>query len=78
MCACPRANAGTHSRRWLSLGEWLPQVASTFRIMTTEGMGPGIRRDDIECFVDALRKFPNSNFKQPSARVPAPPRELGC
>jgi hypothetical protein len=40
-------------------------------------MGPGVRRDDGGVFVRALRKFPDSNFKQPSTRVLAPPRELG-
>jgi hypothetical protein len=29
------------------LGESLPQVANTFRIMETEGMDPGVRRDDV-------------------------------
>jgi hypothetical protein len=40
-------------------------------------MGPGVRRDDGGVFVGTLRKFLISNFKQPSVRVPAPPRELG-
>jgi hypothetical protein len=39
-------------------------------------MGPGLRRDDGGVFVGASRKFLNSNFKQPSACVLAPPREL--
>jgi hypothetical protein len=39
-------------------------------------MGPGVRRDDGGVFVDAWRKFLDSNFKQPNAIVPAPPREL--
>jgi hypothetical protein len=30
-----------------------------------------------ELDVATLRKFPNSNFKQPSACVLAPPREVG-
>jgi hypothetical protein len=37
----------------------------------------GVRRDDGEYVSRTLEKFFNSNFKQPSARVPAPPRELG-
>src|SRR5882757_4765262 len=41
-------------------------------------MGPRFREDDGGVFVGALRKFLGSNFKQPSARVPAPPRELVC
>jgi hypothetical protein len=40
-------------------------------------MGPRFREDDGGVFVDALRKFLISNFKQPSALVLAPPRELG-
>jgi hypothetical protein len=33
------------------LGELLPQVADTFHITLTEGMGPGVRRDDVENFM---------------------------
>jgi hypothetical protein len=40
-------------------------------------MGPGVRRDDGGVFVGASRKFLNLNFKQPSALVLAPPREVG-
>jgi hypothetical protein len=32
---------------------------------------------DAECVSRTLRKFPNSNFKQPSACILAPPRKLG-
>jgi hypothetical protein len=71
------ANAGTHNHRWLLLDELLPQVAVTIRITTTECMGSGVRRDDEGVFVDTSRKFLDSNFKQPSVLVPAPPRELG-
>jgi len=44
--------------------------------LTTACMGPafaGRRRSDCR----VLRKFPDSNFKQPRRFVPAPPRELG-
>jgi hypothetical protein len=58
------------------LDELLPQVAVTIRITTTECMGPGVRRDDEGVFVDTSRKFLDSNFKQPSVLVPAPPREF--
>jgi hypothetical protein len=40
------ANAGTHNHRWFLFDALLPQAADTFRITTTEGMGPGLRRDD--------------------------------
>jgi hypothetical protein len=40
-------------------------------------MGPGLRRDDAECVSRTSRKFSDANFKQPSARILAPPRELG-
>ena len=40
-------------------------------------MGPRFREDDDGVFVDTLQKFTNSNFKQPSTYIPAPPRELG-
>jgi hypothetical protein len=52
------ANARTHNHRWLLLNELLPQIAVTFHITVTEGMGPGVRRDDDGVFVGALRKFP--------------------
>jgi hypothetical protein len=48
------ANAGTHNHRWLLLGALFPQVANIFRITNTEGMGPGVRRDDVENFVRAF------------------------
>jgi hypothetical protein len=59
------------------LDELLPQVAETFCITTTEGMGPGVRRDDGRVFVAHLAKISDSNFKQPRALVLAPPRESG-
>jgi hypothetical protein len=59
------------------VGELLPQVADIFLLITTEAMDPGVRRNDGGVCVDVLRKFLDSNFKQPSALVLAPPRELG-
>jgi hypothetical protein len=59
------------------LDEVLPRVVDTFRIATTKAMGPGVRRDDGGVFVGAFAQFSHSNFKQPSALVLAPPRELG-
>jgi len=52
--------------------------ADIFRLTITEAMGPGGspgRQRSV--YRRSLRKFPNSNFKQPSALVLAPPRELG-
>ena len=46
------------------------------RTSATRRMGPGLRRDDAECVAASCVKFPNSNFKQPSALVLAPPREF--
>jgi hypothetical protein len=40
-------------------------------------MGPGVCRDNGAVFVAHLAKISDSNFKQPRARVLAPPRELG-
>jgi hypothetical protein len=42
------AKAGTHNRRCLLFGELLQQAADTFRITTTEAMGPRLRGDDGE------------------------------
>jgi hypothetical protein len=60
------------------LGELLPQVADTFLITGTEGMGPGLRRDDVENFVRsflgpsviAARKSlrVNGGFSEPPSR----------
>ena len=43
------AKAGTHNHRWLLVGEVLPQAAGTFRLATTEAMGPRLRGDDTKC-----------------------------
>src|SRR5712671_6014395 len=37
------------------VGRSLPQTAYTFRITTTEGMGPRLRGDDMECVGGAVR-----------------------
>jgi hypothetical protein len=70
------ANAGTHNHRWSLLDDLLPLAADTFRITTTECMGPGVRRDDGGVFVGTVRKFSDSHFKQPCVYVLAPPREV--
>jgi hypothetical protein len=40
------------------LAELLPQVADTFRIIKTEGMGPRFREDDGGVFVAPCENFP--------------------
>ena len=59
------------------MSELLPQVADTFRIIKTEGMGPRVREDDGGVCVARLVKISDLNFKQPSTIVLAPPREFG-
>jgi hypothetical protein len=54
----------------LLLGELEPQVADTFRIIKTEGMGPRFREDDGGVFVGTLRKF--SKLKFQTAKRPHP------
>jgi hypothetical protein len=51
------ANAGTHNHRWLLFGTLLPQMADTFRITETEGMGPRLRGDDGEKAVHIALPF---------------------
>jgi hypothetical protein len=55
-----------------------PLPLTPFASLPTVSMGPRFREDDGGVFVGVLRKFPNSNFKQPSALVLTPPRELVC
>ena len=71
------AKAGTHNHRGYSWTISSRRLLILFASLVSEGMGPRFREDDGGVFVGALRKFSDSNFKQPSAYVLAPPRELG-
>jgi hypothetical protein len=71
------AKAGTHNHRGYDFVGWIPRVTNTFRLIADGAYGSRFREDDGGVCVGTLRKISDSNFKQPSTRVLAPPRELG-
>ena len=62
------ANAGTHNHRGYGWASCCRRLLTPSASLTTEGMGPGVRRDDGGVCVGALRKF--LEFKFQTATLP--------